>query len=144
MMGHRNLRRIFERHINLRLRIFETRTGVHLLGLGRRHWIKCLPAQEIALRGVFFEHVDRQRRPGARQAEHEHRLHHRVVGQFGILLQPILNAKAVGEVARNTEGERPNAYVTRNLTRAVVEFEKRADIRKVLQTKVSVPVLIPD
>jgi catechol 2,3-dioxygenase-like lactoylglutathione lyase family enzyme len=52
--------------------------------------------------------------------------------------------KAAEDLRMLTGHHYQNAYVTRNLAKAVAEFEKRADIRKILQTKVSVPVWTPE
>ena len=95
MMHRRDMRRIFEHHVEPRLFRHIARIAAQCTLGGRRHAVEGFPAQEAPPRRIGIEQIDRQRRARARQAENEQRLVDRRIQQRRMLRQIILDLQPV-------------------------------------------------
>ena len=91
MVHRRDMRHIFQAHIESSLLGVKTRIAAQFALCRRRRCGKGFPTHERSATGIGGEQIDGERCTGARQAEYKCRLFNRRIEQFGVGFQIILN-----------------------------------------------------
>ena len=105
VVHRRDMRYVFERHVEPRLLLVEARIASQRALGRRRHRGEGFPAHERPARRIGREQVDRQRGPGARQPEHECRPLDRRFEQRRVGLEVVLDLEPVGERGGDARGQ---------------------------------------